>query len=302
MSEKELSMLHSNVRLNPSSVFSRTVRFAFAAVPLLMAGLATAASVSPNTGSLGAPANGTNANGVTFSTGVVGGADQAAVYNNTDGVNTTVPFLSALNPPATSSFSIEFWAKPTASDNDDAPVGNRVSVSPRSGWAFFQRDAAPGWNFRMYNGNGSDRGWDLTGGTATLNAWSHVVATWNGATSTALLYVNGVLADSTNDTPALTQIGVYAPTTTAPLTIGTLDDQTSPYAGSVDEVAWYPSALSATAVQSHFNTMNTTPSAYQALVRSDNASLQLSNTPEPSSALLLAACFFLLRPNRRPAC
>ena len=273
--------------------------FAFAAVPLLFAGLSSGTSVSPNTGSLGAAANGTNANAVTFGPGVVTtGGDQAAVYNNTNGTNTTVPFNSALNPAAGSPFTIEFWARPVTNDSDSAPVANRLSVSApnnRAGWVFFERGNNPlnpgeaaGWNFRMYNGVSTGLGWDLTGGPAPLNAWSHVVATWDG--TTALLYVNGSLINATNG-----GTGAYNPNTTVPLTVGTLEDTTSPFDGSVDEVAFYNTALSGTAILNHFNTMSTSPGAYQALVRSDGALLQLSNTPEPTSMLLVGGSLLLLR-------
>ena len=282
--------------------------FAFATIPLLFAGLTAGQTTSTNTGSLGAAANGTNAAAVTFGPGAVtAGGDLGAVYNNTNGTNTTVPNLAALNPAAGSPFTIEFWAKPTSNDSDSAPVANRISSGNRSGWVFFERgndpanpSATPGWNFRMYNGNGSGLGWDITGGNASLNAWSQVVATWDG--SAAKLYENGALVASTNSGTAN---GVYIPNTTGPLTVGTLEDQTSPFAGSVDEVAFYGTALSAATILSHFNAISSpTAGAYQSAVRADGALLQLSNgsVPEPSSALLAVGAGFLLcrrRSNRR---
>jgi hypothetical protein len=270
---------------------------AIAAASLMVSsGAALATTTSLNTGSLGAAANGVNADPVAFTTGVVtAGSDSAVVYNNTTGVNTTVPFLSALNPSTASPFSIEFWARPTASDGDDAPVANRVSAGDRSGWAFFQRDAATGWNFRMYNGSGSATSTDITGGTAPLNTWSQVVGTWNG--STAQLYVNGVPIVATN-----TGTGTYNPNTTIPLTVGTLADQTSPYAGAIDEVAFYGSALTATQVASHFSAVSSPD--YFSMIQSDGALLQLSNNvPEPTTIGLLgtAAGLVTLRRRRRTA-
>jgi len=253
---------------------------------------ANAAAVSTNTGSLGAAANGTNAATVTTGPGAVfAGNDLAAVYpTNANGTNTTVPFLSQLNPPTGSPFSVEFWARPTATDDDDAPVANRVSAGNRSGWVFFQR--AAGWNFRMYNGVGSGLSTSLTGGTSTLNTYSHVVATWSG--TVPLLYVNGVLASSTNDT-TVTVSGTYVPNSTVALTAGTLADQSSPYVGSVDELAFYGSVLTPAQILNHFNTASSvTPNAYYSLVRTDGALLQLSNVPEPSSLVLLAGGLPLL--------
>jgi hypothetical protein len=269
--------------------------FWLAGIGLLVgAAAAHGTTVSQNTGSLGSAANGTNADNVTFGPGAVSaGADPSAVYNGVAGTNTAVPFQSALNPASASAFTIEFWARPTASDNDDAPVSNRVSAGDRSGWVFFQRAAGTGWNFRMYNGVGSGLGWDLTGGTSTLNAWSHVVATWNG--SVAELYVNGVLADNSND-PAAT--GVYNSSSSATFFLASTDSG-SPYAGSVDETAFYASVLSQAQILNHFNMASTAPAgAYYSLVRSDGALLQLSNIPEPSSIVLLGASAMLLLPRR----
>jgi hypothetical protein len=274
---------------------------ALAGFVLFVSAAAAHASISHNTGSLGLPASGTNSGGVTSGPGAVtAGADLSAVYDGLAGSNTVVPFQSALNPASASPFTVEFWARPTASDNDDAPVSNRVSAGDRSGWAFFQRVAATGWNFRMYSGTGSALGWDLTGGTSTLNSWSHVVATWNG--TAGQLYVNGVLADDTNE-PTLT--GVYNANTsaTSPNFIVASTDSGSPYTGSVDEVAFYNTALSPAQILNHFTTAaSPTAGAYHSLIRSDGALLQLSNNdvPEPSAILLLGAAG-VLAPRRRPS-
>src|SRR6476469_3275668 len=91
---------------------------ALLAVPFLIAGASAHAGTSINTGSLGAAANGTDSDTVTFGPGAVtAGGDKSAVYNGVTGTNTTVPFQSQLNPAVASPFSIEFWSNPTASDN-----------------------------------------------------------------------------------------------------------------------------------------------------------------------------------------
>jgi hypothetical protein len=267
------------------------------AVLLFAAGAARAATISPNTGSLGAAANGTNSDTVTFGPGAVtAGVDESAVYTGVSGSNTVVPYQAALNPPSNSPFTIEFWARPTASDNDDAPVSNRVAAGNRSGWVFFQRASGTGWNFRMYNGAGSGLGWDLTGGTSNLDEWSHVAVTWNG--TNALLFVNGELADDTND-PAAT--GVYNASTAANLIVAATDTG-SPYTGSVDEVAFYATALPEATVHDHFHiATGANPGQYHATVRADGALLQLSNNavPEPATIGLVGVGAALLLRRRR---
>jgi len=271
--------------------------FWVAAVVLLFgAAAARAATISPNTGSLGSAANGTNADTVTTGPGALGAGDLSAVYTGVTGSTTTIPFQPGLNPTSNQPFTIEFWGRPTASDNDDSPVSNRVATAPnRSGWAFFQRAAASGWDFKMYNGNGSTVGVDLVGGTANLNEWSHVVVTWDGAAG--LLYVNGALADNTN---APTLNGVYNANTSTANFIVASTDTASPFTGSVDEVALYNKALSPADVLAHYTAGTATPGAYQALVRTDGALLQLSNNavPEPSALGLLAAGAMLLMRRR----
>jgi Concanavalin A-like lectin/glucanases superfamily/PEP-CTERM motif len=255
-------------------------------------------TTSFNSGSLGAAGNGTNSAGVVLNLPGPILADGNTAVGYSGGERTLVPFQLALNPVATSSFTIEFWARPTASDNDDAALSNRFATGNRSGWTFFQRDQATGWNFRMYNGNLGALGWDLTGGTATLDAWSHVVATWNG--SAALLYVNGILADSTNDPGAN---GIYNPNTAVnspPMSIGANFDGGSPSTSSMDEVAFYATALTPAQIANHFSTASSpVAGAYSSLVLSDGAVEYLQNIPEPSSAGLVAAGAALFATMRR---
>jgi hypothetical protein len=267
-----------------------------AAIALLFAAAsAQATTISYNTGSLGAAANGTNADSVTTGPGAVAaGDDLSAVYPHVFGGNTVVPYQPALNPASTSPFTIEFWGRPLTSDNDDAPLSNRVAAGNRSGWVFFQRAPSQGWNLRMYSGAGSGLGWDLTGGTSNLDEWSHVVATWDGAA--AQLFVNGALVDDSNDGGAS---GVYNanPAATAANLIVANSDTSSPYNGSVDEIAYYATVLTPAQIQAHFDAVSSpTAGLYQSLVRSDGALLQLSNNavPEPSAMMLLGAGAMLL--------
>jgi len=255
-------------------------------LPCLLGASAVAATTSVNSGSLGAIANGTDTIGVIQSLPgpLAAGGDGAAGYSG--GARTTVAYHPELNPTASSPFTIEFWARPTTSDNDDTPLSNRFATGDRSGWTFFQREPNTGWNFRMYSGSGGASGWDLTGGTSTLGVYSHVVATWTG--STAQLFVNGVLVDDTNAGGAS---GIYNPNSLANspvLSIGANFDGGSPSNAYIDEVAFYPTALTPAQIAAHYATAGSAvPGAYASLVKSDGALLYIQNIPEPSAILLL---------------
>lgn len=231
--------------------------------------------LSYNTGSLGSAADAYHTPGVVLDEpGAISAAtDYSCTYSNQE--RTVIPYRPDMNPPSSSPFTIEFWARPTASDNDDAPVFNRVSDGNRSGWVFFQRAAATGWNFRMYDGNGSNVGWDLTGGTAPLEAWSHVVAVWTG--SSARLYVNGTLASTTN---ASGRSGVYAASTSANFSVGAYDTGLSSTTGSVDDIAFYGTALSAARILAHYNAAaSPVKGFYASQVKADGPLTYLQQNP-----------------------
>jgi hypothetical protein len=127
----------------------------------------------------------------------------------------------------------------------------------------------------MYDGVGSNVGWDLTGGTAPLDAWSHVVAVWTG--SAPLLYVNGELADSTN---AAERSGNYLASASATFSVGAYDSGLSPYNGLVDEIAFYPTALAPARILAHFQAATSgTAGAYRASVLADAPLLYLQQNP-----------------------
>jgi hypothetical protein len=252
---------------------NRFLRLSSIALFPCLAVIATAQSTSYNTGTLGVAADASNTETVLLDQAgaLAAFGDFSSAYSAAS--RSTLPFLTVVNPPASSPFTIEFWARPTGSDNDDVPVNNRIGSGNRSGWVFFQRAAATGWNFRMYDGNSSNLGWDLTGGTSQLNAWSHVVVTWNG--SSARLYVNGTDTNASN-----TGSGIYNPSAAAIFSMGALADGSSPFNGSVDEVAFYPTALSAPRILEHYQTASSTvPGAYSSLVATDGALLYYQQNP-----------------------
>lgn len=276
---------------------------AFAGV-LLLASSAQAVTTSVNSGSLGAAGNGTNSDTVTL--GVAGplaaSGDTAVSYSG--GANTIVAYNAAVNPPSSSAFTIEFWAKPSATTNDSvgpSPLYNRDGLTPRSGWVFFQRAPTTGWNVRLFDGASGTNvpGWDLTGGTNAADTWSHVVAVWSGsATSLASLYVNGVLVDNVNETG---RSNTYAASTSSTFSVGNYPTGTSnAFSGAVDETALYATALTPAQILSHYNAAaNSTPGFYSNLIKADGAVLYLNNVPEPTSAGLMLLGFAGVMRRRR---
>jgi len=130
----------------------------------------------------------------------------------------------------------------------------------------------------MYNGTGGNLGWDITGGTSTLNQWSHVVVVWSG--SSASLFVNGQAITTTN-----TGNGVYNPNTTESFYLGALIAGGSPSTGYVDEVAYYPTALTGTQIENHYDLASSTViGAYSAMVLVDGATVYLQQNP-PAAAI-----------------
>ena len=92
------------------------------------------------------------------------------------------------------SFSVEAWLRPTldGASNGQSPLFNRDpndAVANRAGWDFFQRNSGTGWNFRMFNGVGNHKAFDLTGGPYTVGTWNHLVAVYDAsAGGSASLY------------------------------------------------------------------------------------------------------------------
>jgi len=100
------------------------------------------------------------------------------------------------------------------------------------------------WQFWL----GTGSGWAQVGGPAVvLNAWTHLVVSYDG--TTARLYVNGALAASA--------AVAFAPNTSSPLRLGAGRTEGAAdyyFPGRIDEIALYNTALSATRIQTHYQT------------------------------------------------
>ena len=224
-----------------------------------------AADKAINLGSVGDSANafylGVSSHPVTGA--LAGSTDSAAYFDGTAGSYALVPYLPALHPAAP--FTVEAWLNPgTSFDVGSGTLGCALSAgqfaSPRTGWLIYQSET--GWNLRMYDNNGTATSLNITGGEApTPGLWYHVVAVYDG--TTAKLYVNGQVAAEGTPTG-------YVPGASGGLAIAGRADASFYWNGSADEVALYPTALSASQVAQHFSTgTSATPATpYQTMVLS----------------------------------
>ena len=246
--------------------------------------------VATNLGSLGATATGIYTDGASHPTtgALVASTDTAALFPDAAGNRVRIPYHPSL-AVRSAPYTVEFWANPTALSSTDSstmcpvafaqfgdPPGNGSS---RSGWLFYQ-NGSTGWTFRTY-GDGS-AGYNATvSQTVTAGQWYHIVGVWDG--STAILYVNGQQA-------ATIAAPTFSPVTNGiiPMTIGARADGQLGYFrynGSVDEVAYYNSALSASVILSHYqNGTSASPATpYNQLVQA-SAPLAYYRLNEPGYA------------------
>jgi hypothetical protein len=194
--------------------------------------------------------SGTYQNGVTLGQpgALLGDADTAASF---DGVNdiVSVPHSSSLN--ATTGATIEAWVKRSKSG-----AWQNILAKPGNG-------AAAAQNYALWLNTTNQPVAIFGNGSSSVSAyapaidtnWHHIVATYDNAT--ARVYVDGVLKVSTNSSVQLTA-------NSQPLLIGRTTDNLRIFGGTLDEVAVYPTALSATRIQAHYTaatSVDTSPPA-----------------------------------------
>ena len=217
-----------------------------------------------------------------------------------------IPYNAALNPPNTEPFTVEAWFFPASDqiNGGQCPINNRYAYSGvnRQGWVFFQRAQdlsysgasgyeGVGWDFRMYNENGSSGGLEITSGVPyVVGQWAHVVVVYDpvSVTNASLtMYINGV--------PAVTNVWGGGSDGTLPGYVANSNDHDAseavngpsaisfgaynntglggnPYFGAVDEFALYHAKLTADQILAHYqngtNASRATP--YDTLVQSAN--------------------------------
>jgi glucose/arabinose dehydrogenase len=201
--------------------------------PAPPAGLVAAYGFDENTGTAVGDASGNANNGVAGNATWAAGKFGSALSFNGTSSRVTVPDANTLD--LTRASTIEAWVWPTA----------------LSGWAtVVLKERTGGIVYSLYADNGGNVpvGQLWTGaernalGTSklALNAWTHLAATWDGAT--LRLYVNGIQTGSA-------AVNATLDASTGPLSIGGNAIWGEFFKGLIDEVRVYDHALGATEIQ-----------------------------------------------------
>jgi hypothetical protein len=151
-------------------------------------------------------------------------------------LNGTNAFVRVPQVTLPSSITLEAWANPTTYPGDTALVGQWNGTS---GSMLYVTSDLGGRVYMWINGG------FISATAPSTGAWHHYVGTYNG--TNAAIYIDGGLA--AGPTP------LAGPLTTAPrfLEMGTYNNAGGgKFSGKIDEVAIYPSALSAARIQAHY--------------------------------------------------
>jgi len=222
-----------------------------------------AANIVSNAGSLGEAANGFAIPGTALGfaqPGVVG--NSITFSNNVGGANNwdpnsviNVPWSAALNPQGP--FTIEFWGKPTGKIDADilVAVSSMNTGQSRSGWLMYHNTGGGtagfdnNWEFRIGGTASYAYTIDSPSGSGALGVWAHVVGVYDG--TYARLYVNGQLVGAPQ---AITAGRNFNPNNSKPFRIGAWDGSGfgRNFDGTLDEVAFYNTALSANSISNHY--------------------------------------------------
>jgi hypothetical protein len=188
---------------------------------------------------------GTYANSPTLGqAGALAGDSDSSIGLDGTTQNVTVPDSASLRP---SRISVEAWVKPDSASigEFDSPLMKTSNDSWTDGYGLFYRSSGTTMNFYVNS-------WGLAvAATIPLDQWTHVVGTYDGATVS--LYLNGTLAASTAYSTPITHATNVLYIGSAATGSGTAGPAGYFWAGNIDDVAVYDKALTATAIQLHYD-------------------------------------------------
>jgi hypothetical protein len=190
-------------------------------------------------------AHGTISGGVTLGqAGALADGDKAMAFDGTTG-RINCGTSAALG--FTTAFSIEAWSRYTGAPANTRTIVSKIGASYLGGWALY---ITGGFGNIQFFAAGATTLWDRrTVVSFNDGLWHHIVCVWNGTftATSVIIYVDGVEAGATGITPT------SAPTTGAdPTSIGGHDTGINFLNGNIDEVALYPTALTAPQIAAHY--------------------------------------------------
>ncbi len=167
-----------------------------------------------------------------------------------DGVNddTTIPDADALSPQAGAAgkISIEAWIRP-GSPLQNGIVVTKFGTATTAEYRLRITSTGVVGLLIMDSAGATISQIDSAVGVIVADTTYHIVGTYDVATGTGNVYVNGSLSATTNT-------GVGTPVnSTGPIWIGQRGDAVNYFKGVIDEVALYNVVLSQTTISEHYN-------------------------------------------------
>ncbi|MBI5532026.1 MAG: LamG domain-containing protein [Deltaproteobacteria bacterium] len=154
----------------------------------------------------------------------------------------TTPLLQPAN-----ALTIELWLLQTGTPTSyEKPIWYGDSTAPPWGSWGLQRDDVAQSSFAFLVNLGGTANWLTSSSFTQKDSWYHVVLTYDGAWMR--FYINGVVDNEIAATGTLTYPG-----NGHAMAIAACDVPASYYNGSIDEVAVYDKALTATRILAHYN-------------------------------------------------
>lgn len=160
-----------------------------------------------------------------------------------------VPWSAALNPgtqaPAGSgSFSVTLWAYPTAVGGAHrSPFTSREDNGVSVNGPIIYNNPAGRWEYWAGN-NGPSGAWNpIDGGAVIGDTWTHVAITYDAATTTRRMFLNGI--------ETVNAVGGVSANLLRSLHIGSGQDDGNNFhwAGRIDDVGFWDTALSQSEIQ-----------------------------------------------------
>jgi len=202
-----------------------------------------------NSGTGGASLNGTYVNLPTrgVAGALTGDSDPATTFNGSS-QNVDIPYDAQLN---TTIFSAEIWAMPATTGANQALFSSgQPAAGTRTGWVLYQLNGS-NYSFRPFTNNsnitvtGAATGIGDSVSAVTVGAWQHIVVVNDG--TNCILYVNGAAVASA---ASATYVAAASGGTTLGKRYG---GALNFFTGTLDEAAFYTTALSPADVLAHYN-------------------------------------------------